>query len=294
MCIQTARQGGRSYNSNGYLWHYYEHIVGMHFREAVETYPNNGDSPLSIPQADEDLYVDLGLPSGLLWATRNIDARQKNGFAKSSYQYGCSFFSWGNVDGHNPTSNTSFAPWDWGTDNNTEPYVSSPGSEITFPGSVDNKHDVAHIICGDSWRMPSRFEYKELLDNCSFIDAQGEIIPDSQSNKIITLEGNSGDENVNGILLKSKINGKTIFFPCCGVSNNSTLNNKANWGQYWTKDLYNETDAYVFIIIEYAVQSSNHGKRYQGRTIRPVMVPSRGRKSVPADQDPIKEEVPTK
>ena len=149
MCLQVAKQGGRSYNSNGYLWHYYEHIVGMHFREAVETYPRDGGSALTIPEAVEDLYVDMGLPSGLLWATRNIDATQKNGFAKSALQYECSFFSWGNIDAHNPTGVATFAPWNWGSGTNTEPYQSSPGSEIIFPNNIERKNDAAYNICGE-------------------------------------------------------------------------------------------------------------------------------------------------
>ena len=294
MCVQIAKQGGRSYNSNGYLWHYYEHIVGMHFREAIETYPRDGGSALSIPEADESLYVDLGLPSGLLWATRNIDASQKNGFAKSPYQYDCSFFSWGNIDPHNPTEKGTFAPWNWGDSNNSEPYVSSKGAEITFPESIDSKHDAAHIYCGNSWRMPLDVEYQELFENCYFIDAQGNIIPESQSNKIVTLNGVGENKNVTGILLKSKINGTTIFFPACGRGKNMNHESKATSGCYWANKLYNQNDAMGLFYNNNNVTPVSRSLRYVGWSIRPVMIPSRGRKSIPDDKDPIKDIEPTK
>jgi hypothetical protein len=43
-------------------------------------------------------YVDLGLPSGLLWATCNVGA-------KSPEEAGL-YFSWGNVEGHTPGANS--------------------------------------------------------------------------------------------------------------------------------------------------------------------------------------------
>lgn len=294
MCVQIAKQGGRSYNSNGYLWHYYEHIVGMHFREAVETYPNNGDSALTIPQADEDLYVDLGLPSGLLWATRNIDATQKNGFAKSPYQYDCSFFSWGNVDGHNPTSPTSFAPWNWGSINAQEPwfegqiYGDTKGSSLQTGIPVNNEYDAARHVLGGSWRMPTSAEFQELLENCSFINAEGQAIPETQGDKRVTVNG------IIGIYLQSNINGARLFLSCTGLGQDTVLNLRGINGFYWSSTEVTKRNAGSFTINNTLVNPSNYNGRFYGFTIRPVMVPSRGRKSIPDEKDPVKDEVPTK
>ena len=294
MCVQIAKQGGRSYNSNGFLWHYYEHIVGMHFREAVETYPREGGSALTIPQADEDLYVDLGLPSGLLWATRNVDARQKNGFAKSAYLYDSSYFSWGNIDNHEPINNTSFGDWSWGYENDGEPYVSSLGHSIIYPNDIDAKHDAARHFCGDSWQIPSKLNFEELLDNCDFIDASGNIIPSSQVDKRITVPKYGDEGSVTGILLKSRINGKQIFFACCGSGNGFTLTSPRSHGFYITKKIFSESQYYFFAIWPDRVLANISVNRYRGNTIRPIMVPSRGRKSVQDEKDPIKDIEPTK
>lgn len=294
MCVQIAKQGGRSYNSNGYLWHYYEHIVGMHFREAVETYPTDGGSVLTIPEADEDLYVDLGLPSGLLWATRNIDATQKNGFAKSPYQNECSFFSWGNIDAHNPTSPTSFNPWNWGSGTNTEPYVSSPGSEIIFPDNIERKNDAAYNNCGDNWRMPTINEFAELLANTVFIDSNGNVIEESNPNKIISMPKYDNTGVVNGIRLRSKNNGNILFFPCCGSGNGLNWSSRNATGRYWSSECSSQINGKHLWFYSNDVTVNSVLSRYFGFPIRPVMVPSRGRKSIPDEKDPVKDIEPTK
>lgn len=276
MCVQIAKQGGRSYNSNGYLWHYYEHIVGMHFREAVETYPREGGSALTIPEADETLYVDLGLPSGLLWATRNIDATQKNGFAKSPYQYDCSFFSWGNLEPHQPISNNKFN-YDWGSVNSQSPYYegqvygSTPGSNYT--SNLNLKEDAAYNILGESWRMPTRQEFTELINNIDYIDADGNIIAEGQTNKVILFNA------VYGVRLKSKINGNIIFFPCSGRGVNQDWNETGIRGLYWSSYIVNEQFSYCMRIRQIDISPGYGETRCTGLPIRPVKVPSKRKKS---------------
>lgn len=279
MCVQIAKQGGRSYNSNGYLWHYYEHIVGMHFREAVETYPTDGGSALTIPEADEDLYVDLGLPSGLLWATRNIDATQKNGFAKSPYTNDFSYFSYGNIDAHNPTSVGSFSPWTWGSSNESEPYVSSEGALIRSQEDFTNKNDAAYNICGNSYRVPSENDFEELFNNTEFINADGSVIDLSQQNKVVFVN------NIRGIYLQSKINGNRVFFPCSGYGDGNGRNGYQNLGMYWSKTYMDSRDASYLRFDYQSIDPSHHGKKYFGFAIRPIMIPSRGRKAPVEDPD---------
>lgn len=294
MCVQIAKQGGRSYNSNGFLWHYYEHIAGMHFSEAVETYPTDSGSALTIPQADEGLYVDLGLPSGLLWATRNIDATQKNGFAKYPNQFECSFFSWGNIDGHNPTSNNSFSPWNWGSTVDGEPYVSSPGAQIEYPNSIPNKQDAASVYCGENWMIPTSSQYTELFSNCIFVDNDGQEIPSTIEDKRISIPIANGVGSITVVKLKSKINGNTIIFPVVGFGDNSILQNRNSYVHYWTKNQVDQERAYNLLIYALGVKRNVSNSKYLGYAIRPVMIPSRGRKSIPDEKDPVKDIEPTK
>ena len=50
----------------------------------------------------------MGLPSGLKWAKNDIDVSQQSNFTPTPFLYNKTFFSWGNVNGHNPISESEF------------------------------------------------------------------------------------------------------------------------------------------------------------------------------------------
>ncbi|MCR4773902.1 MAG: hypothetical protein K5854_06035 [Prevotella sp.] len=79
--------------------------------------------------------VDLGLPSGKIWATMNIGAT-------ADTQYG-NLYAWGSIA-------VGGAAYD-GT-------VISPTSD----------YDTARKNWGGTWRMPTDTEYQELIDNCTW------------------------------------------------------------------------------------------------------------------------------
>jgi hypothetical protein len=99
--------------------------------------------------------IDLGLPSGRLWASKNIGA-------VSEEDYGA-YFSWGNVEPHYPTGTTF--DYDWGISND-DLYASTPGASIPFTSqtmnadySADSGYDAARELLGGSWRMPTATEF---------------------------------------------------------------------------------------------------------------------------------------
>ena len=183
------------------------------------------------PAPASDLYVDMGLPSGLMWARKNIDITQQNGFAASEYQYECSFFSWGNIAGHNPVSNSAF-DYNWGSGNDG-PYADTPGAALT--GNIPPSYDAARAACGAPWRMPLSTEFQELFDNSDFIDADGNTIASSTTNKLTAVNG------ITGIRLKSKINGNVLFFPCAGYGSGTSWSNRGSYGYYWSSSLNSAT-----------------------------------------------------
>lgn len=85
-------------------------------------------------------WVDLGLPSGIKWATCNVGAT-------TSEAYG-DYFAWGETS----TKST------YTEDNYT--YSSNP---TTLPSSAD----AATANWGTGWRMPTQTEMQELIDNCT-------------------------------------------------------------------------------------------------------------------------------
>ena len=213
-------------------------------------------------KTDDELLVDMGLPSGLLWSTRNIDVKQANGFAASPYQYECSFFSWGNTDGHNPTAINSFAPYSWGNANTSEPYTSSPGAALT--ASFGLSFDAAFANLGNQWRMPTTEEFAELFNNIDYINPDGTVIETTQANKLVTVNG------VVGILLKSKNNSRTLFFPCSGYGNGQSWVYRGSYGLYWSSSLGSATYGRYLYFYSGGVDPQYYSLRFYGFSVRPV------------------------
>lgn len=107
-------------------------------------------------------YVDLGLPSGLKWATCNVGAR-------SPKEYG-DYYAWGETEAKSEytdaTSKTS--------DKSIGDFSGNPA------------YDVARAKWGSSWRMPTIDECKELIDECKWkqVSEQGYIVTGPNGNSI--------------------------------------------------------------------------------------------------------------
>jgi hypothetical protein len=174
--------------------------------------------------------VDMGLTSGTLWAKKNLDVTQADGFAASEFQYECSFFSWGNVVGHNPISTSAFS-YDFGS-NNSGPYASTPGALLEGDVPVNATYDIARNLLGDPWQLPSDDDFVELIAGCDYVQADGSTVIDAATtNKLVTVDG------VVGIYLKSKTNGNLLFFPSSGRGNGASINYREENGYYWSGSL---------------------------------------------------------
>ncbi len=99
------------------------------------------DSETVVGEINGYEYVDLGLPSGLKWASCNLGAN-------SPEEYG-DYYQWGEIDVETEYTQANCSTW----------LVDGP-DDI----SGDPEHDVARANWGASWRMPTRAELNELLD----------------------------------------------------------------------------------------------------------------------------------
>ena len=184
-------------------------------------------------------YVDLGLPSGLKWATCNVGA-------SSPEEYGL-YFAWGETTGYTDEQVTSgIKPF------TEDEYNSGPASRISSDLTLEQ--DAAHVNMGGNWRMPTKDECQELLDNCddSWTDAY------------------NGTE-IAGWVLTSKVNGKSVFFPAAGDCSRSTVWGVGSNGEYQSAmwDSYSTKLAWFL-----RFGSMSHGvasePRYMGRSVRGV------------------------
>ena len=186
-------------------------------------------------------FVDLGLPSGTLWATRNLGAE-----TPEDYGY---YFSWGNVIGRKP-SGTTF-DYNWGTDNNGN-YASTTGAALTSDIPTNMDYDAVQRYMGGSCKMPTTTQFAELF-NSSYT-----------TNEWTTKNG------VNGRLVTSKINGNSVFFPAAGNGKGTSLNFAGLSGYYWSRSLYSSANGYYLGLNSSNVGTQNNSIRSFGFSVRAV------------------------
>ena len=180
--------------------------------------------------------VDLGLPSGLLWADKNVGADTPE--APGHY------FSWGNVEGHAEGSG-----YDFGSSNDG-PYASTPGAALTGNIAVGDTYDAARKNMGAPWRLPTSAEFQELYDNCVC--------------EWITQNGMAGRR------FTSNKNGNSVFFPAAGHYSGTTLYGRGADGHYWASTLVSSTDGRYLYFNSSGVLPQNSDDRFYGFSVRAV------------------------
>lgn len=129
--------------------------------------------------------VDLGLPSGLLWATCNIGA-------ETPEQVG-NYYAWGEIQ-----NRTDF------TENN----YAFAENQLTLNDISATEYDAARSNWGGEWRMPTKQECNELISNCEIMDTtingiNGKLLIGLNSNRMFVPSsghyGLTGLENTDGI-----------------------------------------------------------------------------------------------
>ena len=189
-------------------------------------------------------YVDLGLPSGTLWATCNVGA-------DSPEDYG-NYYAWGETETKS-TYNWSTYKWCNGDyDKLTKYNTNSDYGPIDNKTVLDLEDDVAHVNWGGGWRMPTYKEIKELR-KCKW--------------KWTTQNGVSG-RKVTGP------NGNSIFLPAAGCYNGGSLDNVGSNGYSWASSLYTDVPiaSYGLYFTSTFVRMESIYRQY-GRPVRPVCSP---------------------
>lgn len=191
-------------------------------------------------------YVDLGLPSGTLWATMNIGAKSLED---------CGFyFSWGEVEKRG-IYNWRDYKFGIGSDEDEESLVPTKYNDNPKYSVVDSLYtlsmedDVAFSEWGPEWRMPRREDFLELLENCKW--------------KWKKIKG------VFGYKVKSK-NGNWLFIPLSGLRYDDVLD-YCDEAFYWTSSLYTK-DSKAANILYFNSKIKNIMAHYRssGCPIRPV------------------------
>ncbi len=206
---------------------------------------------LAIAQAPEDVQaVDLGLPSGLKWASCNVGATTPEG-----YGY---YFAWGETAPKKDYSWETYKYANFGEMYNYKFTKYCTDASSGDNGFIDNKtvlepeDDAATANWGDVWRMPTDAEWTELREQCTW-----------------TWTTQNG---MNGYQVASKTNGNSIFLPAAGFRDGNAAPYVAGRrGYYWSSSLLeNSSDDVWIVTFNHEKVERDNDKRNKGLSVRPV------------------------
>ena len=211
--------------------------------------PKKSSPKMSVSEPDGYInghgYVDLGLPSGTMWATCNIGAL-------SPYDFG-NYYAW---EESMPKSN-----YDWSNcfdclDNIGD--IEGKFNIYTIDGKIkitpSSSHDTAKENWGGTWRMSIIEEIEELIENCKWETSRKD-----------------GPKGCKG----TGPNGKSIFLPAAGFRNGTGFNDDNRLGHYWSNTLSQSNSmsaSYLYFRIDGIKNGIAEwlGQRRFGKSVRPV------------------------
>lgn len=201
--------------------------------------------------ADDHDYVDLGLPSGTLWATCNVGADTPEGYGD--------YFAWGETT-PKTTYSWSFYKYCIGGGDELTKYCSE--SDHGYNGYTDDlttlelSDDASAANWGNDWCMPTMIQWEELFEK--------------------TTQSWTSQNGISGLLLTAS-NGNTLFLPASGCRKDDVLYEVSSRGNYWSSSLIinrpNRAWSFDFKFeSENGLSSdiSNDHNRNHGLSVRPV------------------------
>ncbi len=199
---------------------------------------------------DNHEYVDLGLPSGNLWATCNIGA--------SAPEANGNYYSWAETSPKESYRWETYKYSYYGSNERIYLTKYCLDSEFGYHGFVDNIQtlepldDAAVVNWGGGWRTPSVEDWLELCQNC--------------------YSGHATLNNVNGYYFVAR-NGQTLFLPFAGQYYYNDVYCLTNQGDYWLNTLNdNFYHGEACVINDHDVNIYGYGnvERSNGLPVRPV------------------------
>ena len=191
-------------------------------------------------------YVDLGLPSGTLWAKCNVGASKESGYG--------GYYQWGGIEDFADKEKRC----EWGSyphgGNFNKLTKYNTDEEL---GTVDNKtvldlsDDVAHQVMGGDWHMPTKEQLQELIDNTT--------------SEWTTVDG------INGRRFTSKFNGNSIFIPAAGWRAGRSLNSAGYNCYLWSSSLYQSSPSNAYYLYFSSGICDIYTNRSCGLSVRGVL-----------------------
>ncbi len=160
------------------------------------------------PDGNHPHAIDLGLPSGTKWACCNVGANDPT--RRGGY------YAWGEISQKDRYEQGNYKWWDNGDYTKITKYCRN-GDFGVVDGrmELEPEDDVAFVNLGTGWRMPSRQQVEELINNCSSSWMLSNGIP--------------------GRVFRSNINNELIFMPAGGYFNGEYVRDYESTGLFWSR-----------------------------------------------------------
>ena len=195
------------------------------------------------------MFVDLGLPSELLWASANVGA-------KHAYEDGVRF-AWGETSMTEKEDFFDMKYYKFASYDANEKYTGVTKYNSTDKKTtLDKEDDAAHVNWGAPCRMPTRAEVEE-LSNPEYC--------------IWTL-------TYDGYTVTSKKNGNSIFLNACGSPFDGSIDGYGQVGEFWTSTVFVDEDGDYGCARALSFDREKHKQdwcpwRFNGLPVRPVVNP---------------------
>ena len=263
--MPTDEQRNELLDKCQWTWSEYNGILGYMVEGTTESVddgnlhriflPTRSTTPITPAQclaqnsrAVETLIVDMGLPSGNRWATRNVGAQSATDCGE--------FYAWGEVE-----TKSEYTPenYKYGTRN--------LGEDLNISGS---ELDAAFTHWSGSWRMPTKADWEELLsDTCTWTwttinSTNGYIVTSKKNGNRIFLPA-AGLRYYTG---HYHTNSSGVYASSIQGGSNSSY--AQTFIYYYDKKGFYASDSYE-PYRSYAGECQGASRRYVGKTIRPVM-----------------------
>lgn len=206
-----------------------------------------------LPITNGHAYVDLGLPSGTLWATMNVGANIET-------DYGL-YFQWGDTQGYTASQvgtgdgQKAFSSSDYKYHGSGDFSKYNYSDELT---QLELTDDAARANWGGDWHIPTKEQCEELC-NSTYVDKKWVL--------------NYNDSGVNGGLFTSLSNGNTLFIPAAGRLLDGSVKSVYEYCYVLTSTLYSKGSSNIWdLICHSGGQWPNGGSyRYWGQSVRGVV-----------------------
>ena len=205
-----------------YQLNYYDYGINLEIQGVIPVIVGGGIDA----EPDTHEYVDLGLPSGTIWATCNIGANspEEDGL----------YFAWGETQGYTSGQVGTDKYFAWVGDNADYKYGTYDFSDRENYGMtkynktdgltvLEDKDDAATVNWGSDWRMPTKEEFEELTANTEY-----------EWTEIDGVQGGKFTSTVSGYT------DKFLFFPAVGGAGNGEVIGAGGYGNYWSVSLGGE------------------------------------------------------